>query len=53
MLIQPQHILKSVRLLTISNLEHSCLIDYTQQLHLYALRFMSGLRVIKMMKEQI
>ena len=43
---------KSLRLLTISILGHSCLIDYTQHVHLYASRFMSWLRVIKMIKEQ-
>ena len=37
----------------ISNLEHSHLIDCMRQLHLGALGFVSGLRVIKMIIEQI
>ena len=44
-------------MLLISYLEHSHLIDCTRQLHLgalgYALGFISELRAIKMIKEQI
>ena len=41
------------KLLLISNLERSHLIDCTWQLHLGALGFISGLGAIKMLKEQI
>ena len=51
----PYRLNAQLGILLIFNLEHSPLTDCTWQLHyeFYALRFISGLRAIKMIKEQI